>query len=285
MTTMNWRLAMWTSVLLPALASAGQPQSPQLAYEPVALGWSADEVTESAASTLSALMKQAAAKRELGCLRECDRLNRLFTRLLAVARQQTSRAQSLPWRLVIVRTKNIVAMALPGGSVVVSESFVEQHRLSDEALAFVLAHEMAHVILEHERQALTFARMLLPRQVPRSVADMYTEMDFDLGLVKAMEPVLQQGEVEADELGLLLASWAGFKPERQLSFLAGECAGPAPTRAVVQTHPPNCVRLRQLRERLPLAIRLWSRQHTIRQAAHPQLNNPGAASGPNASSW
>ena len=57
-------------------------------------------------------------------------------------------------------------MALPGGQVLISEAFVRSRGLSDEALAFVLGHEMAHSILEHERQTLHFARMLLPRKRP-----------------------------------------------------------------------------------------------------------------------
>lgn len=260
------RKALCAVLFVPALAAANQSQPLQLAYEPVALGWSADEVDQAAAGTLSSLMTQAARNGQLGCLRRCDRLSRIFDRLTVVARQQSNRALSLRWRLVVVRGTGLDAMALPGGAVVVSESFVEQRRLTDDALAFVLAHEMAHVVLEHERQALTFARMLLPREVPRSVDDMYTEMDFNLGLIRAMEPVLQQGEFEADELGLLLASWTGFDPARQLSFLNNECARRAPVQAVVQTHPTACARLSQLRERLPLANRLWTISHGDRRA-------------------
>ena len=40
-------------------------------------------------------------------------------------------------------------------------------------MQLVLAHEMIHSILGHERQALTYAQLLLPRQIVRSVKDMY----------------------------------------------------------------------------------------------------------------
>ncbi|MEO7853653.1 MAG: M48 family metalloprotease [Rubrivivax sp.] len=158
-----------------------------------------------------------------------------------------------------MRSPDVEALALPAGQVLISEDFIDRHTPTDETLALVLAHEMAHSVLEHERKALTFARLLLPRQVPRTVRDMYVEMDFNLGLLRAMEPVLQQGEFEADELGLLMASAAGFAPAAQLHFLIREASLPPGPTPVVATHPNAAHRLDQMRLRLPLAQRLWSR--------------------------
>jgi len=236
--------------------AVAQGRAVELAYEPVALGWSPDEVARATSGTFAAIVRRAEQARQMGCQRHCDRLERVFARLLVVARGQTQRSRHLPWSLTIVRLTDVDALALPGGQVVVSESFVDRHALSDEALAFVLAHEMAHSILEHERQALTFARLLLPRDVPRTVSDMYTEMDYNFALLQAMEPVMHQGEYEADELGLLLASAAGFAPERQLAFIEAEAAEGSPRRPLLSTHPAPQARLARLRAALPLARRL-----------------------------
>jgi predicted Zn-dependent protease len=247
------------SITLAALAAWTAPAwcAEPLAYEPVALGWSADEVERASADSMRDLTQRAQQARQFGCEQHCARLDRIFSRLLAQARAQSPSARDRPWSLTVVRLPGVEAMALPGGQLIVSEFFIDERGLSDAALAFVLAHEMAHSILEHERQALTFARMLLPRHVHRSVRDMYTEMDFNLRLLKAMEPVMQQGELEADELGLLLAAQAGYAPEQQLAFIESEAAletgGGKP---VVATHPPALLRLEKLRERLPLARRL-----------------------------
>ena len=89
-------------------------------------------------------------------------------------------------------------------------------REAGETLAFVLAHEMIHSILEDERQALSYAQLLLPRQIVRSVTGMQVEIDCNASLLMAMEPVMQQGEYEADELGMLLASAAGFDLTRKI---------------------------------------------------------------------
>jgi predicted Zn-dependent protease len=247
-----WRFA---AVALLACA-AGPAAADTLSYVPVGLSWSAAEVERATSGNLRAIVDKAEAMQQLGCRRHCERLQRVFEALTVQARGQSPHAAALHWSLTVVRSADVEALALPGGQVLISEDFVDRHTPTDEMLAFVLAHEMAHSVLEHERQALTFARLLLPRQVPRTVRDMYAEMDFNLGLLKAMEPVLQQGEFEADELGLLLAAAAGYAPQRQLAFIGNEAALP-PTRAsLVATHPAAAARLEQLRIRLPLAQRL-----------------------------
>ncbi len=228
----------------------------KLAYEPVGLGWSAEQVERASAAQKDALISRAKQADLLGCRVHCERLSRVFTRVVVEARSQSARSAALPWSLAVVRLSDVDAMAMPDGQLVISEAFVDLRLASDEALAFVLAHEMAHSILEHERQALTFARRLLPRQVERSVRDMYVEMDFNMALLKAMEPVMQRGEYEADELGLLLASAAGYDPDRQLVFVEQECRAHSGGVPLVATHPPACMRLKALQSLLPQARRL-----------------------------
>ena len=238
-----------------AMLCVAAAQGAQLAYEPVGLGWSPGEVERVTAVQMNALAARAEQAKQLGCTRHCERLVRVFNRLVDQARKQTVRSAALPWSLLVVGLHDIEAIAMPDGRLAISEPFIDLRLQSDEALAFVLAHEMAHSILEHERQALTFARLLLPRQSAHTVQDMYVEMDFNLSLLKAMEPVMQQGEYEADELGLLKASAAGFDPDRQLAFIDQECRSNAGSTFLLATHPPACLRLQMLQSLLPLARR------------------------------
>jgi predicted Zn-dependent protease len=246
------RLAFGCTALL--AASAGQAL--QLGYEPVGLGWTAQEVDRATREQHQAIVRRAEAAGALGCRRHCERLAVIFERLLEPTREQSANAATLAWTLTVVRLPDVEALALPGGMVIVSEDFIDARNLSDEALAFVLAHEMAHSVLEHERQTLTFARQLLPRDVQRSVRDMYAEFDFNFALLKALEPVIQQGELEADELGLLLAARAGFAPDAQLAFIEDEARRPVERAMLLRTHPAATLRHARLLERLPLARRV-----------------------------
>ena len=246
-----WAIGLWLSMVC-NLAGAQT-----LTYEPVGLAWTAREVEQASLGSLQTLVQRATREQKMGCARYCKRLNRIFNRLLPHARAQSLAALRRDWSLTVVRLPGMDAMALPGGQIIVSEDFIQANRLSDESIAFVLAHEMAHSILEHERQALTVARMLLPREVNRTVDDIYVEMSFNHALFKALEPVMQQGELEADELGLLLAAKAGYAPDKQIAFIAREAAREMPTKPMVATHPTAKHRLEKLRERLPLARRLF----------------------------
>jgi predicted Zn-dependent protease len=238
-----------------AMLAAATVHGVQFAYEPVGLSWSADEIEHATTRQMKELTERAEQAQQLGCSRHCERLARVLTRIVVEARGQTPRSAALPWALTVVRLPDVDARAMPSGQVVISESFVNQRLQADETLAFVLAHEMAHSTLEHERQALTFARLMLPRHIARTVQDMYVEMDLNFSLLKAMEPVMQQGEFEADELGLLMASAAGYDPDQQLAFLEHECRGDTRLVPIVSTHPPPCLRLQALQELLPLARR------------------------------
>jgi Zn-dependent protease with chaperone function len=241
------------SILLMLAAAAAH--SVQLAYEPVGLGWSDEEVERASAVQMDTLAERAETAGQMGCRAHCERLNRVFERLITEAQEQTARSATLPWSLLVVRLPDVNAIAMPNGRLAISESFVDKHLQTDETLAFVLAHEMIHSILEHERQALTYAQLLLPRQIVRSVKDMYVEIDFNASLLMAMEPVMQQGEYEADELGLLLASAAGFDPDRQIAFIESQCRSDGDSQALMATHPPTCQRLSALQSLLPLARR------------------------------
>lgn len=252
------RLVLVAAVLI---ASSVGARGVPLVDEPHGLAWTAADVARHAAATLTRTVEQAAQAQQLGCARHCARLARIFDSLADELRTQTPRAATLAWSLTVVNLDGVDAFALPDGRIVISETLLDERDLSDEAVAFVLAHEMAHSLLEHERQFLSTALLLLPRHIRRSVDDVYVEIDHNLGLLKTLEPVLQQGEFEADELGLLLAASAGYTPRRQLEFLQHEVAESDRRLALVATHPPPLERLQRLIVRLPLAERLLEVAH------------------------
>jgi Zn-dependent protease with chaperone function len=250
--------------LAASLCGYGPARALQIVDPPVALAWTPAEVQRAGIETLELTVARAQRQGLLGCEHHCARLQSIFNRLVIEARDQTSRAAVLPWSLTVVRSPGTAAFALPDGQIVVSEALIDDRDLSDAALAFVLAHEMAHSILEHERQLLTTGRQLLPRQVERSVRDMYVELAHNFGLLRTLEPVLHQAELEADELGLLLAALAGYAPNRQIEFMQNEVAEDDGRRALASTHPSPQMRLARLQERLPLAWRLYERSLTSR---------------------
>ena len=241
-----------------AVASPTQAAALQLIDEPMGLAWTASEVAQAGAGDATRVISKAADADGGQCRTHCEAIARVWLRLAAViSAQQEGQAHPFVLSLHVVQSDDVDAFSVPDGTLVLSEDFVRRRQLDDAQLAFVLAHEASHVLLEHERQTLTAALSLLPRNVSRTVDDIYVEFGFNISIFRLLEPVMHQAEYEADELGLQLAALAGYEPAEQLRFMESEAAGGEPHAAVVSTHPTAKSRLARLQTRLPLAERIF----------------------------
>ena len=247
----GWWLA-WCALLLPAFCCAGPlldlPQYPQI---------DAAALQRFAARTLAKQEARARAAGELGCVRHCEMLARAFTRVTSAAREQGGAAGAVAWQLVVTTTRGEAALSLPGGYIVISEDMVDSLQLSEAEVAFVIAHEAAHILLQHEAETLDYLQAtLLPHQVKRTVWDLYAELDYDAGALLRLESLMQRGELEADFAGLLLGAQAGYSPQGMRGALQKIAAGDGARSGIVATHPAMARRLAQLARVMPIAERL-----------------------------
>jgi len=180
----------------------------------------------------------------MGCARHCERLTRIFAQLVRAAATVID-GPPLQWQLAVGSNPRETAWALAGGRLYISESFIDEFKLSDAELAFVLAHEMSHALLQHENEALTVAAALVPRAVSRTVDSMVGELDFDLGLSLKLGPEWLAEEFEADRAGLLLAGAAGFDPDQMLEFFRKLSGHDAQSTSLIRTHPAASERLQR----------------------------------------
>jgi len=224
------------ALVLPMLAArAGDlaiietPSPSQLAFPPA-------EVDAHSESTWQRKIEAERAAGTLGCRTQCERIEAILDRLIAAA-ARIADGPPMHWQLAVGRNPNDEAWALPGGRLYVSEAFVESEGLDDDELAFVLGHEMGHALLQHENAALTVASTLVPRGLRRSVANLYAELDFNLGLALRLQPEWQAAELEADRVGMLLGGAAGFDPDGMLRYLGREAARGDVQMPVIATHP------------------------------------------------
>lgn len=138
------------------------------------------------------------------------------------------------------------AMALPGGYIFVSDSLVDLCERRPEELAFIIGHEMAHVIREH-----AWNRML-NQAVSRAVSVIAARAgplggwlrQKGIGLLQSAHS--QDNEQEADELGLRLMAAAGFAPGGAITLLQRiERLGPKRTEfgQYFASHPPASERM------------------------------------------
>jgi predicted Zn-dependent protease len=176
------------------------------------------------------------------------RLAALGGRLTAV-----SDRRGLPWTFRILNRSEVNAISLPGGFIYVTRGMLGFIR-SDDELAFVLAHEVAHVNQRHhvgllERYfflsiviSLLFGGDATATQVAGFVGFLV-----DRGFSRS-------AEFEADSVGLRFAHRAGFRADAGLRFMerlrAAEGRAPDQFEVLFRTHPGLADRIARVRQEL-----------------------------------
>jgi len=183
------------------------------------------------------------------------RVQRIFPRLLDAAVYEQPAAAGLAWEIHACARCDENAMALPGGKLLVSADFVARLALTDDELAYLLAHEIAHVLAEHTREFATAARYFVDNGLARQYWDIQHELSENVGVLLTMAPVAEQQELDADYIGFILGARAGFAPEAMLTLL-GKQSG---NTSLLRTHPSDARRISQARTMLEAARRLAAR--------------------------
>jgi predicted Zn-dependent protease len=165
------------------------------------------------------------------------------------------------WQVAVVDEPSQNAFCLPGGKICVYTGILPITK-TDDGLAVVLGHEMAHATCHHgaERvlqQNMTQTAML---GVQGSMADLdYQQQRALMGLLGAgaqygvLLPFTRAHESEADLVGLKYMARAGYDPREAVAFWRrmAESSGAAKQPEFMSTHPLHETRIRQIEEWLP----------------------------------
>lgn len=139
------------------------------------------------------------------------------------------------------------AFVAPGGAAFVHTGLLELLP-EDDALAAVLAHELAHVVCRHGAEKMTYGLLQVAASVAvavalgggADVARLLTELGFGL-------PFSRAAETEADRVGMVLAARACYDAAGQavvFQRLEAHSHGHGAPPAWLSTHPTNKARVR-----------------------------------------
>ncbi|NCI46068.1 M48 family metallopeptidase [Sediminibacterium soli] len=158
------------------------------------------------------------------------RLQKINGRLVAAVRvyareRRLPQLKTFTWELVLVDKKDINAFCLPGGRMVIGVPMFRWAQ-SEAALAAVMAHQLAHVLLGHGEQRLRQA--LKDMLGGRRFAELRTSKPADArdlllaayggGNVALLSAFETEQEKEADKFGMVLMAIAGFDPGEAIVF-------------------------------------------------------------------
>lgn len=188
--------------------------------------------------------------------------------LIAAAADLYPQTRNWPWEWHLAATGDVNAWCLPGGRMVVLSGLLSEEILDDDRdrLATVLAHEVAHAILQHSRESIGRAWMAqgLAWTMAKSLKVGAVREGQMVKTLKTalLDPISRRRESEADVLGLELMTRAGFAPakavetwERMGQRLNPEARTPLVQRAMafLSDHPSDLERLARLRALQPKA--------------------------------
>ena len=178
-------------------------------------------------------------------------LQRYVNRVGRWVANQTNRAH-LPWRFAVLSSTQVNAFATPGGNIFITDGLLKT--LTGEAeLAAVLAHEVAHVIQKHHINAMSNLNtgglsgvLKLAGQTSAGKSNRLTT-----AMVGQVKDVYLRGldkddEFEADRMGVVIASRAGYDPFALVSVLQTlDSIDPEHSSLALlyKTHPPASDRL------------------------------------------
>ena len=194
---------------------------------------------------------------------QLQRLNVISRRLIPHAAQWNDRARQWRWEVNLIGSKQINAFCMPGGKIAFYTGILDQLQLTDDEVAMIMGHEMAHALREHARErmgksaATNIGASLLSQlfgwgDLGQTVAGLGVELiNLRFG---------REDESEADLVGMELGARAGFDPRAGITLwqkMAAANKGAPPQ--WLSTHPAGATRIADMERTLPRVLPLYER--------------------------
>ena len=200
-----------------------------------------------------------------------DRLKRIANRLIPQTGEFRDDTRQWNWQLTLIDAPTLNASCAPGGKITFYTGIIEQLNLSDDEIAAIMGHEIAHAIREHGRERVSQAMaQSAVANIAMAAAGGYGSAVSAANQVAQYVLVLpnsRQNESEADAIGLELAARAGYNPQAAISvwkkmIKATDSKSPP---EFLSTHPSGETRIEQLTALMPVVEPLY--QQSIKTKA------------------
>jgi predicted Zn-dependent protease len=215
-------------------------------------------------------LKQAESKKALNTdLTETARVRTIAQRLIAQTGTFRPDALNWKWAINVQESKEINAYCMAGGKIMVYTGLLDQIKPTDDELAAVMGHEMAHALREHSREQMSeayaqqFGLLGLAAVVgitskDSNKAGAALALGSSVTAVALTLPHSRRDEHEADEIGLELAARAGYNPNAALTLWEkmGNAGGAKPPE-ILSTHPSDASRMDDIKRLIPTVMPLY----------------------------
>jgi predicted Zn-dependent protease len=163
---------------------------------------------------------------------------------------------------------------MPGGKIAVYTGLIDKLKLSDDELAAVMGHEIAHALREHARERMGRQMATQAATAVGAIAlEIFTGVHIDPQLAGTFTqamfvlPNSRENEQEADLIGIELAARAGYDPRAAISLWQkmAQAGGSGPPEWL-STHPSHDTRLRELQNDVQKVMPLYEKAKAAKAA-------------------
>ena len=217
---------------------------------------SAKEVEAAADKQYDEMMAEAQKKGLLNRnAQQVQRVRTIAQRLIPQTRVFRQDAPGWAWEANVLTSKDVNAWAMPGGKMAVYTGLIERLNVTDDELAAVMGHEIAHALREHARERIARQMSTQAASTIGSIAiQILTGVQLDpeiagtVGQAVFVLPNSRENEQEADVIGVELMARAGYDPRAALTLWQkmGQASGGGGPPEFLSTHPSSATRLREL---------------------------------------
>ncbi len=230
----------------------------------------AAEVEGSALTQYNQMLKQASDKNALAPDNHPQvlRLRSISKRLIPYSYEWNPRAKDWAWQVNLIGSDQINAFCMPGGKIAFYIGILSKLELSDDEVAMVMGHEIAHALREHarERMGKSMATNALSR-IGGALASVYLGVDPRLTDAVAAQGAnlltlkfSREDESEADLVGMELAARAGYNPQAGVTLWQKmDAANKGAPPQWLSTHPSGSTRIKDIQANLPKVESFYQR--------------------------
>ncbi|MDB5793835.1 MAG: family peptidase [Noviherbaspirillum sp.] len=199
---------------------------------------------------------------------QTQRLRAIAQKLIPHATRWNERAAKWKWEVNLIGSKDVNAFCMPGGKIAFFSGLISNLKLTDDEVAIVMGHEIAHALREHGRERAAKSGLASAGAKIAGIG-LSALFGIDPNLSTAatggvanltMLKFSRDDETEADVVGLDIVARAGYDPRAGIALWQkmGMLSKNAPLEWF-STHPAGKNRIAEMRKHLPEVMPLYAK--------------------------
>ncbi len=199
---------------------------------------------------------------------QVKRLRAIAARIVPNAQRWNPSAANWQWEVNLLNSDQVNAFCMPGGRIAFFTGILTKLNLTDDEVAMVMGHEIAHALREHARKrAVQSTAVSLASKLGGAVLSSYLGIDpriTDAGANVAGQLTVMKfsrgDETESDLVGIDLAARAGYDPRAGVALWQkmGAVNAQQPME-FLSTHPSGNSRIQDMQKQMPLVLPVYAR--------------------------